>query len=88
MITIVPLSISLIYPGLILGVKKLTFPDARPQAFAIFYGAMILGAVFGGPIVDWIRQDYKHSSVTYTHTNAETGREEEREQEFSAWRII
>jgi len=49
---------------------------------------MVLGAVLGGPLVDWIRHDYKQTSFTYTHTNEETGQEEEREQDFSAWRMI
>jgi hypothetical protein len=49
---------------------------------------MILGAVFGGPIVDLIRHDYKRFAFTYSHTNRENGKVEEREQEFSAWRTI
>lgn len=73
MLTVLPFSISLIFPTLVLSVKRLTLANARPLAFSIFFGAMILGAVFGGPIVDWIRHDYKHSSVSYTHTNGETG---------------
>ena len=67
MLTIAPLGISIIFPCLLLGIKKLTSEDSRPIAFSVFYGAMVLGAVFGGPIVDWIRYDYKHSSVTYHH---------------------
>ena len=57
-----------------LAVKRLTKESARPLAFSIFFGAMILGAVFGGPIVDWIRHDYKHASITYTHENQENGK--------------
>lgn len=88
MLTILPFSISLIFPALVLAVKRLTRENARPLAFSIFFGAMILGAVFGGPIVDWIRHDYKHASVRYTHDNQELGKEEEREQEFSAYRVV
>ena len=68
-LTLMPFAISIIFPVLVLAVKKLTKTSARPQAFSIFYGAMILGAVFAGPVVDWIRHDYKHSSVTYNHKN-------------------
>ena len=88
MLTVAPFGISVIFPCLVLGIKKLTFENARPQAFSIFYAAMVLGAVFGGFVVDWIRHDYKHASVQYHHENQETGRGEDREQEFSAWRII
>lgn len=86
-LTIVPFSISIIFPILVLAVKRLTKESARPLAFSIFFGAMILGAVFAGPIVDWIRHDYKHASITYQHSNAETGRDQDREQEFSPYRI-
>ena len=88
MLTILPFAISIIFPILVLATKRLTKENARPLAFSIFFGAMILGAVFAGPIVDWIRHDYKHSSVTYDHTNSETGKEEPREQGFSAYRIV
>jgi len=57
-----------------LGVKRLTKEDARPIAFNIFYGAMVLGAIFGGPIVDFIRHDYKTTTWMYHHTNIETGK--------------
>lgn len=79
MLTLFPFAISLIFPTLVLAVKRLTLESARPLAFSIFFGAMILGAVFGGPIVDWIRHDYKHSSVTYKHENQESGKEQDRE---------
>jgi hypothetical protein len=59
MVTLFPLGISIIYPTLLLAVKRLTKENARPEAFSFFYGFMILGAVFGGPVVDWIRHDYK-----------------------------
>jgi hypothetical protein len=62
MVTVLPLGISIIFPSLILGVKRLSKENARPQAFSLFYAAMILGAVFGGPLVDWIRHDYKKTS--------------------------
>jgi MFS family permease len=78
MITVVPLGISIVFPSLMLGVKRLTKEDARPIGFNIFYGAMVLGAVFGGPIVDWIRHDYHNSSFDYHHTNIENGKEVER----------
>lgn len=87
MTTIGPLGISILFPVLILGVKKLTKENARPQAFSFFYGAMILGAVIGGPIVDLLRLG-KTTRFTYTHMNEETGQEEERTEEFSAWRTI
>jgi hypothetical protein len=59
MLTIFPFGISLICPALILGIKRITLKSGRDLGFSIFYAAMILGAVFGGPIVDWIRHDYK-----------------------------
>ena len=79
MLTIFPFAISLIFPTLILAIKKLTKENARPLAFSIFFGAMILGAVFAGPIVDWIRHDYKHASVSYSHHHIETDRDQDRE---------
>ena len=88
MTTIMPLGISIVFPALILGIKKLTFENARPLAFSIFFGAMIIGAIFGGPVIDWIRHDYKQTTWTYTHHNEELDRDEDRVQEFSAWRTI
>ena len=58
------------------------------MGFSIFYAFMIIGAIFGGPIVDWVRHDYKTTSWEYVHENAETGKDETRVQEFSAWRTI
>jgi predicted MFS family arabinose efflux permease len=78
MTTILPLGISIVFPALILGVKRLTKENARPIGFNIFYGAMVLGAIFGGPIVDYIRMDYKTTTWMYHHTNTETGKETER----------
>ena len=69
MTTVFPLGISIIYPTLLLAVKRLLKENARPEGFSFFYGFMILGAVFGGPIVDWIRHDYKTTSWKYHHTN-------------------
>ena len=66
----------------------MTKESARPLAFSIFFGSMILGGVFGGPIVDWIRHDYKHASVTYSHSNTETGHDEPREMSVSPYRIV
>lgn len=54
-----PLAVSIIFPSLLLAIKKLTFENARPFAFSLYYGAMVLGAIFGGPIIDWIRHDAK-----------------------------
>jgi MFS family permease len=88
MVTVFPLGISIIYPVLLLGVKRLCFENARPQAFSLFYAAMIIGAILGGPIVDWIRHDYKRTDWRYTHHNQETGEDEERYESFSAWRTI
>lgn len=59
MVTVFPLGISILYPVLVLGVKRLCKENARPQAFSLFYAAMIIGAIVAGPIVDWIRHDYK-----------------------------
>lgn len=87
MTTIGPFGISILFPVLILGVKKLTKENARPQAFSFFYGAMILGAVVGGPIVDLLRLG-KSTKFSYSHMNEVTGEEEERIEEFSAWRTI
>jgi hypothetical protein len=88
MLTIFPFGISLICPALILGIKRITLKSGRDLGFSIFYAAMILGAVFGGPIVDWIRHDYKQTSWEYIHINDLTGKEETRVEEFSAWRTI
>jgi len=88
MVTIGPFGISIVFPCLLLGVKKLTREDVRPTGFSIFYGAMVLGAIFAGPAVDWIRQDYKTTTWHYKHTNVENGEEEDRVQEFSSWRTI
>jgi MFS family permease len=88
MTTVTPLGISIIFPALLLGVKKLTFENARPIAFSFFFGAMVLGAIVGGPLIDIIRFDYKTTTWHYTHHNPETDQEEERIQEFSAWRTI
>ena len=88
MVTLFPLGISIIYPVLVLGVKRLCKENARPQAFSLFYAAMIIGAIVAGPIVDWIRHDYKNTSWKYKHTNVETGEEEDRFENFSAWRTI
>lgn len=58
MCTISPFGVSIIFPCLVLGVKKLTFAGPmRSLAFNIFYASMILGALMGGPIVDFIRRD-------------------------------
>jgi hypothetical protein len=67
MTTVFPLGISIIYPTLLLAVKRLMKENARPEGFSFFYGFMILGAVFGGPVVDWIRHDYKTTSWQYHH---------------------
>ena len=48
----------------------------------------MLGAIFSGPIIDWIRHDYKYTTWHYTHHNDELDRDEDRIQEFSAWRTI
>ena len=88
MLTVGPLGVSILFPVLTLGVKKLTLESGRPQGFSIFYAAMVVGLIFAGPMVDFIRHDYKMTSVTYHHTNKETGEEEERQQYFSCWRII
>jgi|DEB0MinimDraft_12_1074336.scaffolds.fasta_scaffold41084_2 MFS family permease len=88
MTTLAPLGISIIFPALVLGVKKLTFENARPCAYSLFFGFMVVGAILGGPIVDWIRHDYKYTTWHYTHHNPETDRDEDRIQEFSAWRTI
>ena len=87
MTTIAPFGIAIIFPVLILGVKKLTKENARPQAFAFFYGAMILGAVVGGPVVDLLRLS-RTTHFEYTHYNEETDEYEQRSEDFSAWRTI
>lgn len=69
MVTFGPFGISIIFPASILGVKKLTRENARPMAFSFFFGAMVIGAIFSGPIVDWIRHDYKTTTWPYDHFN-------------------
>ena len=49
---------------------------------------MISGAILGGPIVDLIRHDFKYTTWEYSHINEETGKEEVRFIEFTAWRTI
>lgn len=71
MTTLAPLAVSVIFPALILAIKKLTYENARPFAFSLFYGAMVLGAIFGGPIIDWIRHDFKQVNYRYDHYNPE-----------------
>lgn len=78
MCTIAPLAISILFPVLLLAIKKLTFENARPLAFSLYYGAMVLGAVFGGPIIDFIRAEFKQTNYNYDHYNAELDTEEER----------
>ena len=89
MCTISPFGISLIFPCLILGVKKLTTNGPlRNLSFSIFYGFMVFGALLGGPIVDFIRRDIGKTQFEYYHTNVETGKVEKRYLEVSAWRTI
>lgn len=89
MCTISPFGISIIYPCLVLGVKKLSFEGPnRSMVFSIFYAFMILGAMMGGPIVDFIRRDIGKTQFEYLHTNVETGKIEKRYIEVSAWRTI
>jgi hypothetical protein len=89
MCTISPFGISIIFPCLVLGVKKLTHTGAvRSLAFSVFYAFMVMGALLGGPIVDFIRRDIGKTQFEYIHTNVETGRIERRYFEVSAWRTI
>lgn len=89
MCTISPFGISIIFPCLILGIKKLTDPGpVRSTAFSVFYASMVLGALLGGPIVDFIRRDIGKTQFEYLHTNVETGKIEKRYIEVSAWRAI
>ena len=78
MCTLAPLGISIVFPCLILGVKKLTNEVNRPFGFQLFFAATITGAIFGGPIVDWVRHDYKYTTWHYTHHNDELDRDEDR----------
>lgn len=48
---------------------------------------MILGAVIGGPMVDLLRLT-KTTHFEYEHYNEETGENELRTEDFSAWRTI
>jgi len=89
MCTISPFGISIIFPSLVLAIKKLSYPGPmRTLAFNIFYAAMVLGAMLGGPIVDFIRRDIGKTQFEYLHTNIETGHIEKRYIEVSAWRMI
>ena len=47
----------------------MTFENSRPLGFSIFYAAMIIGAIFGGPTVDWVRHDWKRTTFEYVHEN-------------------
>ena len=89
MATISPFGISIVFPCLILGVKKLTKDGpVRSLGFSILYAFMILGALVGGPIVDFIRINIGKTQFEYLHTNVETGTIEKRYIEVSAWRTI
>jgi len=89
MCTISPLGISIVFPCLVLGVKKLTPSGAvRALAFSIFYGFMVLGGLVAGPLVDFIRRDIGKTQFEYLHTNVESGKIEHRFLEISAWRTI
>mmetsp|Transcript_35936 Transcript_35936/g.55208 ORF Transcript_35936/g.55208 Transcript_35936/m.55208 type:complete len:187 (-) Transcript_35936:669-1229(-) len=89
MCTLNPFGISIVFPCLVLGIKKLSHKGSfRSLSFSIFYAMMILGALLGGPIVDFIRRDVGKTSFEYYHTNVETGRIEKRVMEVSAWRTI
>ena len=58
MCTISPFGISILFPCLVLGVKKLTLKGTfRNLSFYVFYAFMVLGGLLGGPIVDFIRRD-------------------------------
>ena len=58
MCTISPFGISILFPCLVLGVKKLTFKGPfRNLSFSVFYAFMVFGGLLGGPIVDFIRRD-------------------------------
>ena len=89
MVTLSPLGISIVFPSLMLGVKRLTVAGPmRSLSFSLFYASMIIGALLGGPIVDFIRRDIGKTQFEYLHTNVETGRVEKRYMEVSAWRTI
>ena len=88
MTTLLAFGGSIIVPSAMVGVKKLTYESGRVQGFSYFYGVMIVGVILGGPIVDLIRHGYKFTTFEYTHVNEETGVEETRYQDFSAWRTI
>jgi MFS family permease len=89
MCTISPFGISIIFPTLVLAVKKLSHPGAmRSLAFNIYYGFMVFGALIGGPLVDFIRRDIGKTQFEYLHTNVETGAIEKRYLVVSAWRTI
>jgi predicted MFS family arabinose efflux permease len=84
MCTISPFGISIIFPCLVLGVKNLS--NAGPMrtfAFNMFFASMVLGALLGGPIIDYIRRDVGKTQFEYLHTNAETGKMEKRYIEIS-----
>jgi uncharacterized membrane protein len=49
---------------------------------------MIIGALLGGPIVDFIRRDIGKTQFEYLHTNIYSGKVEKRIMEISAWRTI
>jgi MFS family permease len=58
MCSISPFGISIIFPCLILGVKKLTDEGPfRKLCFSIYFAFMVIGGILGGPIVDFIRKD-------------------------------
>jgi len=89
MCTLSPFGISILFPCQVLGIKKLTnVGPVRNLSFSMFYAFMVLGAMMGGPIVDFIRRDIGKTQFEYLHTNVETGKIEKRYVEISAWRTI
>ena len=89
MCTINPFGISILFPTHVLGVKKLTYNGSmRVLAFNIYYGAMIFGAMIGGPLVDYIRRDIGKVQFEYLHQNMVTNTMEKRYIEISSWRVI
>lgn len=75
MMTISPFGISIIFPCLVLGIKKLTTDGSfRKLSFSVYYAFMVLGGLLGGPLVDFIRTDIGKTQFEYLHTNVETGK--------------
>lgn len=56
--TLIPISMSLYLPVMILGIQRVTSGRTRTLGYSLFYGMLCLGSCLAGPFVDWARDNY------------------------------